>query len=640
MPDRLLALMRLFSTYIFILFVLFTSCNNSSQIDIKTDNSDEITNDSHTYSNVEEIRTTHLHLDLEVNFENKTIYGIARHTMSDNNADTAIFDIKELEISRVTLGKDNETETDFVIGEPDEILGRPLSVKIKPGTKYINIYYQTTEETEALDWLPAELTTGKKHPFVYTQGQAILTRSWIPLQDTPLNRISYSADVKVPAELMAVMSATNPQAKSEDGSYHFEMDQKIPSYLIALAVGDLTYTKLGNNSGVYSEPELAEACAYEFVDLPKMISAAEKLYGKYRWDQFDVIVLPYSFPFGGMENPRLTFANPTLLAGDRSLVTVIAHELAHSWSGNLVTNATWDDFWLNEGFTVYFETRIMEELYGKDVADIHRVIQRQELDLALEDMENGDHPEDTQLKLHLEERNPDDGMTDIAYNKGAYFLRTIEAAVGRKKFDEFLKNYFNSHAFETITTEDFVSYLRKELFEPNNIEFNTDEWIYQPGIPENCVVITSDRLDQMAQLAEQVNNGEDIFQGELKDLKREDFTTQEWQAFVRALSPEVKPENLALLDEHLKFSQEANPVLKSEWYQLCIKVGYDAAKPFMAEHLNKIGRRWLIEGIYRELAESDNPQDLIWAREVFETAKNNYHYISRSTVQEILYPEK
>ena len=289
---------------------------------------------------------------------------------------------------------------------------------------------------------------------MYTQGQAILTRSWIPIQDSPTNRITYSADVKVPNELMAVMSASNPKEKSATGEYHFEMKQKIPAYLIAIAVGDLTYTELGARSGIYSEPELAEECAYEFTDLPKMIDAAEKLYGTYQWDQFDMVILPYSFPFGGMENPRLTFANPTLLAGDRSLVSVVAHELAHSWSGNLVTNATWNDFWLNEGFTVYFENRIMEALYGKEIADIHKYIERQDLAMTLDDMENGEdaHPEDTHLKLHLDDRDPDDAMSDIAYVKGAYFLRTLEKAVGRKKFDVFLKDYFTSHAFETIST--------------------------------------------------------------------------------------------------------------------------------------------------------------------------------------------
>jgi aminopeptidase N len=536
----------------------------------------------------------------------------------------------------VTLGKEDEIGTDFELGDSDEILGRPLKVKIKPDTKYINIYYSTTDETQAIDWLDPALTSGKTHPFMYTQGQAILTRSWIPLQDSPTNRITYSADVKVPSELMAIMSAENPKAKSADGEYHFEMKQKIPAYLIAIAVGDLTYTKLGKRCGVYSEPELAEDCAYEFTDLPKMVDVAEKLYGTYQWDQFDMVILPYSFPFGGMENPRLTFANPTLLAGDQSLVSVVAHELAHSWSGNLVTNATWNDFWLNEGFTVYFENRIMEALYGEEIAKIHQFIEFQDLTATVEDLENGEHPEDTQLKLQLEHRDPDEGMSDIAYVKGAFFLRTLEKEVGRKKFDAFLKEYFNKHAFETISTEDFVEYLNAELLEPNKIKFNTQEWIYQPGIPENCVKVRSKRLEHMAELAQEVNNGEMIFIGAGANLERGDFITQEWVAFIRGLSDSITPQTMATLDKKLAFSESANTVIKLEWFQLAVRVGYKAARPQMREHLIKVGRRWLIEGIYQALMDSDDPSDQAFALSVFEEAKDHYHFVSRSTVEEIL----
>lgn len=399
--------MKLLSSLLLVLTCILISCSPVAEDESGKDlNENPKHVDAHTYANVDQIRTKHLHLELDVNFENHTIYGVARHEMNSHSADTAIFDIKALEIKKVTLGDKNEVPTDFVIGKHDDMLGEALNVKINKDTKYINIYYQTTDETEALDWLSAELTAGKKHPFMYTQGQAIYTRSWIPLQDTPLNRITYSADVKVPKDLLAIMSASNPKRKNEKGVYHFEMDQKIPSYLIALAVGDLVYNSFGGKCGVYSEPELSAQCLSEFEDLPQMMSAAEQMYGEYRWDQYDIVLLPYSFPFGGMENPRLTFANPTILAGDKSLVSVIAHELAHSWSGNLVTNATWNDFWLNEGFTVYFENRIMEEIYGKEIADILANIEFQDLEVALADIEGGKYPEDTRLKLALDHRNP------------------------------------------------------------------------------------------------------------------------------------------------------------------------------------------------------------------------------------------
>ena len=419
--------------------------------------------DVHSYANLTEIATKHLHLELDVNFENRTIYGVARHEMINKGADTAIFDINGLMIQKVTIGqKGSEEEADMFIDkmDKDSVLGQALMVPIKKDTRFVNIYYQTTERSDALDWLDTNLTSSKTKPFLYTQGQAILTRTWIPLQDSPSNRITYSADVKVPSDLLAVMSAKNPTQKNKEGKYHFEMKKPIPAYLIALAVGDLAYHPFSKNSGVYSEPELLPSCAYEFDAIPKMINAAEKLYGPYQWEQYDILVLPYSFPFGGMENPMLTFANPTLLAGDKSLVSVIAHELAHSWSGNLVTNRTWNDFWLNEGFTVYFEQRIMESIYGKEVADILALIEFDELKDELKRIKASENPEDSKLHLALEGRNPDDGMTDIAYVKGAFFLKTLENEVGRTAFDAFLKKYFNTFQFKTVDTKQFVSFLK------------------------------------------------------------------------------------------------------------------------------------------------------------------------------------
>ena len=314
--------------------VLITSCNdNSTKKAISpTVLMADSSYDNHSYANIREVRTKHLDLELDVNFQNQTIYGVARHTLENIGADTAIFDIKNLEIQKVTIGKGQEKETNFLIGEwdKDSLLGQPLLVKIDPTTKYVNIYYETTQKTESIDWLPSELTDGKTHPYMYTQGQAILTRSWIPLQDSPANRLTYSAKVKVPKELMAVMSAKNPIEKNAEGLYSFKMDKPIPSYLIALAVGDLQYKSLGKNCGVFTEPCNLKKAANEFSELPKMINAAEELYGPYQWGQYDLLVLPNSFPFGGMENPCLTFVSPTVIAGDKSLTSVIAHELAHS----------------------------------------------------------------------------------------------------------------------------------------------------------------------------------------------------------------------------------------------------------------------------------------------------------------------
>jgi aminopeptidase N len=648
-----------FLRFLFVILIVYfssTSCEEELQKNISpTEILADSTFDNHSYSNVHQIRTKHLHLDIDVNFDNKTIYGVARHEMINNGTDTAIFDIKGLKIQKITIGKTNEKETSFMIGQwdKDSILGQPLLVKVNRTTKYVNIYYQTTDATEAIDWLGPELTAGKEFPFMYTQGEAILTRSWIPLQDSPANRLTYSAKVKVPKDLMAVMSAENPTKKNDEGIYEFQMRQPIPCYLIAMAVGDLTYRKLGQTCGVYSEPQLIYQCVNEFGDLPKMIRAAEKLYGKYQWEQYDLIVLPYSFPFGGMENPRLTFVNPTLLAGDRSLVSVVAHELAHSWSGNLVTNSSWDDFWLNEGFTVYFENRIMESLYGKEISDLLALIEFQELQDEIKAIDAGDFPDDTKLKLSLAGRNPDDGMTDIAYTKGAFFLKTLEQTAGRDKFDLFLKSYFKHYAFKTINTETFINYLNSTLLEPNDLEFNSDEWIYEKGLPDNCLKIVSTRFEQINLLADRFSAGEDIFKKEIKWIKikgrkrkkkqinqltRDKYIAQEWQLFIRRLPKKIDPELMRNLDKNLNFKNWGNAEIMNEWYILGINSGYEDIRPNMEKFLMKVGRRKYIAPIYQELTKT--PENLIWARAVFEKAKNNYHYISRTTVQEILYKKK
>lgn len=355
--------------------IFMTSCTESKKEEMKEL---KYVEEPHSHAQPNEAVITHLNLDIDVNFDKEVISGTASYDITNNNEATEIIlDAKNLVIEKVQA--DGE-DTKFSLGVFDESLGQPLKIVITKDTKKITVFYQTTDKTEAVQWLTPQQTQDKTQPFLFTQGQAILTRTWIPIQDSPQIRITYDATVRVPKELMAVMSAENPKVKTANGEYHFKMAQKIPPYLMALAVGDITYKAVSNRTGVYAEPSMVDAAQEEFSEMEKMVVEAEKLYGKYAWDQFDVIVLPPSFPFGGMENPRLTFATPTLIAGDKSLTSVIAHELAHSWSGNLVTNATWDDFWLNEGFTVYFENRIMEALYGKERADMLGLIARQDLD--------------------------------------------------------------------------------------------------------------------------------------------------------------------------------------------------------------------------------------------------------------------
>lgn len=599
---------------------------DSNQTDIPT-----IVDDQHSYSNVSEVYSTHLHLNLRVNFDAKKLTGNAVHSIENpTGTSQMIFDVNGLNVTKITLD-DDTAGVNFNIGENDDLLGAPLTVEILPSTKKVTLYYETDPTSNALQWLNPQQTAGKKQPYLFTQGEAVLTRTWIPCQDTPGNRITYSADIEVPNNLMAVMSATNPTTKSVDGKYHFEMDQKIPSYLIALAVGDLAFAPLGERTGVYTEPSMLKACVYEFEDVEKMVDAAEELYGDYRWGRYDIIVLPPAFPFGGMENPKLTFATPTILTGDRSLVSLIAHELAHSWSGNLVTNATWDDFWLNEGFTVYIENRIMEKVYGREYSDMLLSIEFQELESENSEILSGDHPEDTHLKLHLEGRDPDEGMTSIAYVKGAMFLKTLEAAAGRDKFDIFLRGYFEAHAFQPITTEIFVDYLKDNLLEPNKIDFNLDEWIYGQGIPDNCVKVESDKFEKVAEKAKLVTT---MTTGKELEVKRQDWSTQEWMHFIRQIPAEADAAKMEILDKEFNFSTCGNSEIMAEWYVVSIQKNYKKINAPMEKFLINVGRRKFLQPIYEELSKS--PEGLELAKNIYAKARPNYHSISSGTIDDIL----
>ena len=423
---------------LFALMLIF-SCKPADKPMQETDNQNMEKLDPHSFSEPEKAIVKHLDLKLKIDFNTQILSGVAVWAIENTSkSDQIVFDIKGLEIEKITLNEDVENAF-FALGDADKILGRALSIQIKPDTKSVHIFYSTSKNAAAIQWLNPQQTAGKKLPFMFTQSQAILARSWIPTQDSPSIRFTYTAEIEVPKELLALMSAENPQQKNSTGIYHFKQGNPIPSYLMALAVGDIAFKKVDDRTGIYAEPTMLNKAVYEFADMGKMVTTAEKLYGKYLWGRYDVLVLPPSFPFGGMENPMLTFATPTVIAGDRSLVSLIAHELAHSWSGNLVTNANWNDFWLNEGFTNYFERRILEELYGKEAKEMQEVLAYADLNETINEL--GKTSPDTRLKADFTGRDPDDGVTAIPYEKGYFFLKTIENAVGREKFDAFINSF-------------------------------------------------------------------------------------------------------------------------------------------------------------------------------------------------------
>lgn len=610
--------------------VLFISCQNETKppVEIESDIDKPLVVDEHSYARLNEVAVNHMHLDLDFNFSRQTVRGIAQYFLDVKEGNQLILDIKDLNIHKVFINdKDEDQGLKYKISKPNEILGSALTIELPEGVDSIKIFYTTNPSSAALQWLKPEQTADKKLPFVYTQGQAILTRTWIPCQDSPGARVTYSANVSVQPGMMALMSAKNPVETSPDGKYNFEMMQPIPPYLIALAAGQIKFASVGPNTGVYAEHSMIDKSVYEFGEMQDMLEAAEALYGPYQWEQYDVIVLPPSFPFGGMENPRLTFATPTILAGDRSLTALIAHELAHSWSGNLVTNATWDDFWLNEGFTVYFERRIMEALYGEDYTNMLALLGYQDLEAEVEDL--GPKSKDTHLKLFLKGRDPDDGMTDIAYEKGAYLLTLLEQEVGREKFDEFLKTYFKDHKFQTMTTETFVDYLDKNLIEPNQLEVNIDEWIYGPGIPDNIPLPSSNRFVIVDQQVENISKGQ--IPGE---EVTSNWSTHEWLHLIRHLPVTLNKSQMSQLDKSYGFTHSGNSEIQAAWYELSIKNRYaDEIMPQIEGFLTEVGRRKFLTPLYRALKENGYTEK---AKEIYSNARPNYHSVSRNTLEALL----
>ncbi len=614
-------------------FSLF-GCNNSVEQAPPQSFSDNVNDvDPHSYSEPSKVSVRHLDLDVQVDFQKQLLYGSAEWTLikNDSKADEVIFDTYNLVIDSILL--DNNVKTSYHIGAADEILGSALSVKINPTTQKVKIFYKTSPKASALQWLEQQQTHGKKYPFLYTQGESIYTRSWIPCQDAPAVRVTYNAKVQVPPQLMAVMSAQNDTLKNTKGVYHFQMQQAIPAYLIALAVGDISFQSITNKMGVFAEPIQLAACAKELEDMGNMMQAAEALYGSYLWDRYDVLFLPAAFPFGGMENPRLTFATPTILTGDKSLVNLIAHELAHSWSGNLVTNATWNDFWLNESFTVYFERRIMEALNGAEYAAMLWDLGIQDLRKSIEAYQGNKLPY-TKLSLDLNGLDPDLGLTDFAYEKGAAMLLLIEQTIGRNALDSFLIQYFSNHKFTSISTAQFDKYISETLFTKypffrKQIAF--DEWVYSEGLPVKLPKIKNSKFEAVdASIASFLANDRQFANTQL--LKQ--WSTFEWLHFLRGLDGKITIEQMAILDKLFELSATKNAEIATIWYVMGIKAGYKPSWEPMLRFIEVTGRMKFLEPIYEAMYRQ--PSLKKQAAILFEKNKQNYHPIAQKSIAKIL----
>jgi leukotriene-A4 hydrolase len=581
------------------------------------------TRDPHSFSRPDEARVEHAALDLTVDFAKKQLTGMATlRVRKQPDARVLVLDTAGLDVRKVTL-QPGGGAGEFKFGPEDPIKGRALEIALHSETTGVTIEYASSPDARALQWLEPAMTAGKKHPFLLSQSQAILARSWVPIQDSPGVRFTYEATIRVPKELLAVMSAENPQAKNAQGIYNFRMPQPVPAYLLAIAVGDLEFRPFDSRSGVYAEPPVIESAASEFSDTPKMIAAAEELYGPYRWGRYDLLVLPPSFPYGGMENPRLTFLTPTVIAGDKSLVALIAHELAHSWSGNLVTNATWSDFWLNEGFTSYFEHRITEKLYGREHDDMLWLLDTTRMKEELATL-----PEkDQHLFVDLTGRDPDDAPGTV-YEKGSLFLRLLEQTVGREKWDGFLRAYFDKFAFQPMTTVKFVEHLKANLPEVAG-KVNIDEWIHGPGLPANAPVPQSEAFTKVEAQASSFAAG-----GPAAAVNMDGWSSHEKQHFIQSLPATITPQRMAELDQRFHFSDSGNSEVLSAWLEKSIDTRYKGAWPAIERFLTIQGRRKFLRPIYEKLAA--NPEDLAFAQRIYGKARPTYHPVSQATLDPIV----
>jgi aminopeptidase N len=617
--------MRYFYTLLaFALILASIGCNQAIENSRKSQAILEMkrATDFHSYSQPEEAVVTHLNWNASVNFEDRIIRATATYDIDVSaTAERILLDCVDLTIEAVTV--DGES-VDWSLGPEQPFIGQPLSVPVNGASKRISIQYASSPSAGALLWVEGA------QPFLFTQSQAILARTWIPCQDSPGIRFTYEAHVDVPVGTMALMSATNPTVQSADGHYDFRMDQPIPSYLLALAVGNVEFRSVGPHTGVYAVPELIDAAEYEFGEMEALLVAAENLYGKYAWERYDLLVLPAAFPFGGMENPRLTFATPTIIAGDRSLVSLVAHELAHSWSGNLVTNSTWDDFWLNEGFTVYFEQRIMEAVFGREISEMLATLSYQGLVDEVDEIMDT-NPDDTHLKLHLQNRNPDDGMTAIAYDKGYFFIRLIEETVGREGFDEFLKAYFTEHAFTVMDTDRFITYLKENLLntEDRLMAVNLDAWIFGAGLPENCPEVRSERIEQVdanltAWEANQIGT---------EELPWADWVYQERYRSLSNLDDSTSAVRMKELDLAWSISSTGNNEVLFAWLEQSIRSTYSPSYDRLENFLINVGRRKFLTPLYRAMIETDQKE---MALAIYKQARPNYHSVATGTMDELL----
>jgi aminopeptidase N len=584
-----------------------------------------ITKDPHSYAEFTQGLITHIDFEIQVDFETKAMKILAKYQLDHPVSGSFYLDTRALDIERIV---GDGTDIQWVLDKQDEILGNRLHLQDLDETSEFSIQLTTSPEASALQWLTPKQTAGGSHPFVYSQCQAIHARSIFPCQDSPSVRFTYSATVRVKRPLITVMGAerTGQEDQGKLTTFTFHMLQPIPSYLFAIAVGKLEFRDMGPRTGIYAEPTLIDAAVWEFEGNEERIIQAEKLLGPYLWDRYDLLIMPPSFPYAGMENPRLTFLSPTMSVGDRSWVSIITHELAHAWTGNLVTNATWEDFWINEGWTTYIESRLTEILEGDDLNQLYRFEGRIHLRDALEYY--GMDSKYTCLKTSLVGEDPEEVGSYIAYYKGSDFLLSLENVIGRVTFDGFIKRYIQKFQFSSLSTEEFLHYLRQELPGIDN-EVDIERWVYDVGFPEDAPVYHSKLYDQIHEALEAYKSG---VLPEKSDVA--DWIGDQIFQFLRLIEAPISLSDCRHLEEIFGLVKHGDVAIRWAYYMIAIPSGDDRIRVDLDSFVKNVGRAILIELLFRQMVINDWTKE--FARTLFDQSRDRHHPITVKAVESIL----
>jgi leukotriene-A4 hydrolase len=571
--------------------------------------------DYHSSANTDALCVHHLELNIVVNFDLQQLNGVARLQFTRKMAALSlVLDCRDLIIEGITDSDANVLS--YYVSDVNAILGQKLVIDVGERLTEVVIHYRTSTTAQGLQWLTPEQTLGKQLPYLFSQSQPINARSWIPLQDTPKARITFNATVTALQGLRVVMSAENNPELPDNGVFTFCMSKPIPTHLLAIAVGELSFQATGPRSGIYTEPGMLAAAVKEFEDTESMILMAESILGPYAWGRYDMIVLPPSFPFGGMENPMLAFMTPTLIAGDKSLVSTVAHELAHSWTGNLVSNATWRDLWLNEGFTTYFTNRIVEAIYGKEQAELEWVIEYGRLQ---EEMESTPLVNQT-LPANVQDQDPNLAFNRFTYDKASMFVHELESRLGRPAFDSFLSQYVEHFSFRAITTETFIDYVKQTLLVEHHDKLTLaelNEWVYGQGLPLWFKGPTSSSLDKVDLAVEAIVKG-----ASASELLVSEWRVHHWQYFLTQLPLIVSQATLLDLDDTFTLTNSPNAEIACDWYRVAIRNHYDPVLPALSDYLCCIGRGKFVRPLFIELQIAGYQQELA---EIYKKARAGYH---------------